>query len=201
MRFAASVEGGFSVIQSTRVYLTSAIRVLGLLVIVLLTASCAQPVEDTLLVTDTEMPDARFLNLTRLEYRDGMLSMRISARKAEWFESDRRLRIEGLEFTTYRVTDGSITAQGQADLAILYESSGDTEFSGYILFRSLEDEVTFETDHLTYRRALDTFETPTESEVLVKARDQLILSGRSLLFDATRQYYELRDGVKGSVYR
>jgi len=177
------------------------IRALGILIIALLTSSCAQPSEDALPVTDTEVPDARFANLTRLEYRDGALSMRISAKKAEWFESDRRLRIEGLEFTTYRTADGSVAATGRADLAILYESSGDAEFSGYIQVRSLEDDVTFETDRINYRRALDTFETPPESEVLVKARNQLIMSGRSLLFDATRQYYEVREGVKGSVYR
>lgn len=177
------------------------IRALSILIIVLLAASCAQPSEDTLSVTETEIPDARFVNLTRLEYRDGTLSMRISARKAEWFESDRRLRIEGLEFTTYRTSDGSVAATGRADLAILYESSGDAEFSGYIEVYSLEDDVSFETDRLNYRRALDTFETPPESEVLVKARNQLIMSGRSLLFDATRQYYEVREGVKGSVYR
>jgi len=71
--------------------------------------------------------------------------MQISARRALWYESDQRLEIEGLTFITYDTENGSVSSSGEADRAVLYEASGDAEFSGYVCVRSAEGDVSFET--------------------------------------------------------
>jgi LPS export ABC transporter protein LptC len=164
--------------------------------------SCSHPLEE---YTDdgvqTEIADASFVDLTREEYRGGKLSMQISAHRASWYESDQRLEIEGLTFTTYDTVDGSVSASGEADKAVFYETSGDAEFSGYVCVRSAEGDISFETSTLLYRRALDVFETPAEAEVVIKAKDRLWMAGQGLLFDVKQKYYEIQRGISGSVYR
>jgi len=163
--------------------------------------SCSHNLEDNTDGTPTETPDASFVDLTRKEYRGGKLSMQISARRASWYESDQRLEIEGLTFTTYDTENGSVSSSGEADRAILYEASGDAEFSGYVCVRSAEGDVSFETQKVTYRRALDVFETPDDTDVVIKAKDQLLMAGKGLLFDVKQKYYEIPTNVSGSVHQ
>lgn len=127
--------------------------------------------------------------------------MRITAQLATWYESDQRLEIEHLAFTTFNTDDGSVTASGEAEKATFYESSGDIEFSGYIHLKSAEEDISFETDHLTYKRALDIFETPLDSDVAIHAKNQLFMAGKGLLFDVKQKYYEIRESISGSVYQ
>lgn len=162
-------------------------------------SSCNQQLEEDADAAQTETPDARFVDLTRKEYRSGKLSMQISAQRAAWYEADQRLEIEGLTFTIYDTDDGSVSASGEADRAVFYEASGDAEFSGYVHVRSAEGDVSFETQKITYRRALDVFETPDDIDVVIKAKDQLWMAGQGLLFDVKQKYYEIRANVSGSV--
>ena len=163
--------------------------------------SCSQYIEENTDGAQAETPDACFVDLTRKEYRGGKLSMQISARRAAWYASDQRLEIEGLTFTTYDADEGSVSASGEADRAVFYEASGDAEFSGYVCVRSAEGDVSFETQKLTYRRALDVFETPADADVVIKAKDRLWMAGKGLLFDVKQKYYEILTDVSGSVYR
>lgn len=168
-------------------------------VLSLLFPSCGQQAEESTSDAQAEVPDARFVDLTRKEYRGGKLSMQISARLATWYEADQRLEIEGLAFTTYNTDDGSVSASGEADKAVFYEASGDAEFSGHVQVRSAEGDVSFETKKITYKRALDIFETPNDAEVVIKAKEQLLMAGKGLLFDVKQKYYEIRENVSGSV--
>jgi type II secretory pathway component PulK len=111
------------------------------------------------------------------------------------------LEIEGLTFTTYDTENGSVSASGEANKAVLYEASGDAEFSGYVCVRSAEGDVSFETQKITYRRALDVFETPDDIDVVIKAKDQLLMAGKGLLFDVKQKYYEIPTNVSGSVHQ
>ncbi len=163
--------------------------------------SCSQYIEENADGAQAETPDASFVDLTRKEYRGGKLSMQISARRAAWYESDQRLELEGLTFTTYDIDKGAASASGEADRAVFYEASGDAEFSGYVCVRSAEGDVSFETQTLTYRRALDVFETHADADVVIKAKDQLWMAGKGLLFDVKQKYYEILTDVSGSVYR
>jgi LPS export ABC transporter protein LptC len=167
----------------------------------LVASSCSQQLEENTNAAQSEPPDARFVDLTRKEYRGGKLSMQISAHLARWYEADQRLEIDSLAFTTYNTDDGSVSASGEADKAVFYETSGDAEFSGYVHVRSAEGDVSFETKKITYKRALDIFETPDDTDVVIKAKDQLLMAGKGLLFDVKQKYYEIRENVSGSVYQ
>jgi len=163
--------------------------------------ACSPPAEDVTQSAQAEAPDARFSDLTRDEYRNGKHSMRITAQLATWYEPDQRLEIEHLAFTAFNTDDGSISASGEAEKATFYESSGDIEFSGYVHLKSAEGDISFKTDHLAYKRALDIFETPLDSDVTINAKNQLFMAGRGLLFDVKQKYYEIRESVSGSVYQ
>lgn len=163
--------------------------------------SCGQQVEETADSAQAEAPDATFVNLTRKEYRGGILFMQISARDAKWYEADQRLEIDGLTFTTYNTDDGSASSSGEADKAVFYEASGDAEFSGYVHVKSAEGDVSFEASQITYKRNLDLFETRDDTEVTIKAKNQLLMAGKGLLFDVKQKYYEIRENVSGSVYQ
>jgi len=162
-------------------------------------SSCGQQVEESTSAAQAEVPDAHFTDLTRKEYRGGKLSMQVSAHRAAWYETDQRLEIEGLTFIIYNTDDGSVSASGEADKAVFYEASGDAEFSGYVHVKSAEGDVSFETEKITYRHALDVFETPNDADVVIKAKNQLLMAGKGLLFDVKQKYYEIRENVSGSV--
>lgn len=177
------------------------VGIVGLLALTLLFLSCSPQPDENATTPPTQEPDARFTDLTRKEYRGGVLSMQIQAREASWFEDDQRLEISGLSFSTYNTEDGAVSATGEADKAIFYETSGDAEFSGYVHVLSADGDVSFETTQITYKRALDVFETSGGTEVTIKAKNQLLMAGKGLLFDVKQKYYEIRDSVNGSVYQ
>ncbi len=174
---------------------------LGVVALALLLASCGPQPDETLNAASAQEPDAHFADLTRQEYRSGKLSMRIQAREASWYEDEQRLEISGLSFINYNTEDGTIAATGEADTAIFHETSGDAEFSGFVHVVSADGDVSFETTQITYKRALDVFEASDGTEVLIKAKNQLMMAGNGLLFDVKQKYYEIRSGVNGSVYQ
>ncbi|MDH7484515.1 MAG: LPS export ABC transporter periplasmic protein LptC [Spirochaetales bacterium] len=177
---------------------TSAIlhRTISLVLLVLL-ASCSQSLDDQDTSPSVEPPDAVFTNVTRTEYRNGQVALVIHARSASWFDTDRRLEIEGLAFTSY--DNGKPSATGQADHALLHEDTGDIDFSGFVTFSSADGEASFETERLTYRRALERLETSDDTPVLVKGRNLFVLSGQGLLFDIKNRYFELKQNVQGTI--
>ena len=170
-----------------------------LFALIVLLSSCSQVTEENSLAAKEDIPDAQFYDLIRNEYREGKLSMQFSAKHASWYETDRRLEVEELAFITYNGDDGSISAYGDAQHAILYEISGDAEFSGHVHLQSAEGDACFEAFELSYRRSLDVFETPFDAEVLIKVGNQLLLAGNGLLFDVKQQYYHIEKNVHGSV--
>ncbi len=175
--------------------------VAGVAVLALLFFSCEPQTSETANATSVREPDASFTNLTRQEYRAGKLSMRIQANEASWYEDEHRLDISDLSFITYNIEDGSVAATGEADKAIFHETSGDAEFSGFVHVVSADGDVSFEMTQINYKRALDIFETSDGTEVVIKAKNQLLMAGKGLLFDVKQKYYEIRSGVSGSVYQ
>ncbi len=171
------------------------------MMLVFLFSSCSPQPDETANVALTLEPDAHFTDLTRQEYRSGKLSMQIQAREASWFEDEQRLEISGLSFINYNTEDGTIAATGEADKALFHETSGDAEFSGFVHVVSADGDVLFETTQIRYKRALDIFETSDGTEVIIKAKNQLLMAGKGLLFDVKQKYYEIRSGVNGSVYQ
>lgn len=167
------------------------------LVLLVLLASCSQNLDDLDTSPAVEPPDAVFTNVTRTEYRNGQVVLVIHARSASWFDTDRRLEIEGLSFTSY--DEGKPSATGQADRALLHEDTGDIDFTGFVTFSSADGEASFETTKLTYRRALERLETSDDTPVLVKGRNLFVLSGQGLLFDIKNRYFELRQNVQGTI--
>jgi len=163
--------------------------------------SCSPKIDENASLPPIQTPDAHFVNLTRKEYRSGILSMYIQARESSWYEDDQRLEVEGLSFVLYNTEDNSISAEGEADNAVFWEMSGDVEFSGFVRVTSAEGDVSFETEQLTYIRALDLFQTPNDADVTIKAKDQLLMAGKGLLFDVKQKYYEILKSIHGSVYQ
>jgi len=161
--------------------------------------SCSPPQSEDETNSTKDLPDAQFEHINRQEYRNGKLAMEITAARARWFESDQHLEIEGLKFILYNIDDGSISATGNADRATLYESSGDAIFEGNVQVESAEGDVVIETSQITYKKALDTFETANNTEVKIQEGDKLLMAGRGLLFDVKQQYYQIKGNVSGSL--
>ena len=167
--------------------------------LLVLLSSCSQVAEENSIDAQEEIPDAQFADIIRKEYREGKLSMQFSAKSASWYKTDQRLEVEELSFITYNGDDGSVSASGDAEKAVFYEVSGDAEFSGYVHLQSSEGDASFESTKLSYKRSLDVFETPHDTEVLIKVGNQLLLAGNGLLFDVKQQYYHIQENVHGSV--
>lgn len=163
--------------------------------------SCSPKVDENSALPPIQTPDAHFVDLTRKEYRGGVLSMYIQARESSWYEDDQRLEVEGLSFVLYNTEDNSISAEGEADKAVFWEASGDVEFSGYVRVTSTEGDVSFETEKITYKRALDLFQTPNDADITIKAKNQLLMAGKGLLFDVKQKYYEIQKSIHGSVHQ
>ena len=113
-------------------------------------------------------PTAVFLDFTRNDVVNGRKSFGVYAKKAEYYDGERKIVLDDIEFSEYDAQTGALRTQGESDHVVYHSDSGDAELSGFVKLYSSDEDAVFETDYLKYNGTQKTIEGNLDKTVMVK---------------------------------
>ena len=147
---------------------------------------------------DSTRPD---LSMTGVEYvrvRDGSPMVRIQAEAVERYELKQSMSVHQFRFAQYP-GDGSETgAVGAATAAVVDLESGDVELSGSVRIFVEGEDLSIETNALSWKDGSRMLLGTDDDPVLIKRKDGSVFSGTGFGADARRRTWEFAGGASGT---
>ena len=146
-----------------------------------------------------EIPDSISFKFSQvIVYEDGA-RIQIEAERVESYEKLDRIMAYGLHFEEYG-TDGELLAEGKADKAIYDMETEDAEFSGSVIFTSIQEKATVKTENIYWEDESRKLTTPPEVLVLFERDDGSFIEGKELEADLRRMEIRFANDVRGRIY-
>jgi LPS export ABC transporter protein LptC len=142
------------------------------------------------------VPDVVMTEVEYVRVRDGVAVVRLQAESVERYEADRRIVVTAPRFEQY-AGDGSEGASGSSSAAVVHSETGDVDLSGGVSLSIPEEELTIETEALSWKDEDRKLKGKEEAPVLVKKIDGSYLSGTGFTADARSRSWELSGSVAG----
>jgi LPS export ABC transporter protein LptC len=157
-----------------------------------------------------EIPNTILENFQHTIVQDGKPSFRLSARRAEAYDSKKETRLKDVSFVEYDSRTGEAITAGTATSAIFFGDTENAELSGSISFYSKRNESGLEGGYLFWDNEKKTLEGRRDRLITITTDDGSVIKGEGFTADARRRsmnfsghttgYFETKDSEedKGS---
>lgn len=145
---------------------------------------------------EESVPDVVMTEVEYVRVRDGKAVIKLRADSVERYESDRRIVVTAPRFEQY-AGDGSEGASGGSSSALIHSETGDVDLSGDVFLAIPEEELTIETETLSWKDEARELQGGAAAPVLVKKTDGSSLSGTGFTADARSRSWTLSGAVSG----
>jgi LPS export ABC transporter protein LptC len=145
------------------------------------------------------LPTAVFLDFSRSDIVNGRRSFGVRAKKAEYYDAERKIVLDDITFSEYDSQTGALRTEGESAHVVYHSDSGDAELSGFVKLYSSDEDAVFETDFLKYNGTQKTIEGNLDKTVMVKVGNGSWIRGAGFFADTVTRSFALRGGVEGSM--
>ena len=167
-------------------------------VLLSLMVSCSFDYEEAMAeeILSAKNPDSVLLGFSQTIVKEGQAVMKITADRAEHYDSQNLAVAYGLHFVEYGAGGRKLT-EGWAEKAIYQNDTEDADFTGAVFIRSEKEESNLRTESISWDSQNEILSAPPDARVTLEKDDGSSLSG--LGFEANLRYMEIQFGkdVKG----
>ncbi|MBU1079360.1 MAG: LPS export ABC transporter periplasmic protein LptC [Spirochaetes bacterium] len=144
-----------------------------------------------------EIPDTVAIGFQHTVVEDGSPRFRLEADRGESYQAQKKMKLEGVRFVEYAPGGGEPSAEGSADSAVFHTDTESAEFSGAVLFRSVQDGVTVESGYLEWDGEARVLSSRAEIVTTLSDDDGTSLSGSGFGADAARRSFSFGNRAEG----
>jgi LPS export ABC transporter protein LptC len=145
-----------------------------------------------------EIPDSISFKFSQvIVYEDGA-RIKLEAERVEVYEKLNQITAYGLHFEEYGA-DGELLAEGKANKAIYDMETEDAEFSGSVIFTSIQEKATVKTEGIYWEDESRMLTTPPDVLVLFEKDDGSFIEGKELEADLRRMEIRFANDVRGRI--
>ncbi|OHE64082.1 MAG: LPS export ABC transporter periplasmic protein LptC [Treponema sp. RIFOXYC1_FULL_61_9] len=147
---------------------------------------------------DPSEPDLAMTGVEYVRVRDGSPVVRIQAEAVERFELKQSMSVHQFRFAQYPGEGPETGAVGAASSAVVDLESGDVELSGSVRIFVEDEDLSIETDSLSWKDGSRMLLGGDSVPVLIKRKDGSVFSGTGFGADARRRTWEFAGGASGT---
>jgi LPS export ABC transporter protein LptC len=178
-------------------------RVFYLLVIFILSISnCSLDYSSANIAEDLseKIPETVFLNFSQTQVKDGKITNRIEAKRAESYTKKKEMILEYAHFQELD-ENGDLLTKGEADRAVLYTETDDADLFGNIVFYSYTEKTSIYAETLYWKDKDEKLLGNPEETVLVKKDDGSYIEGKGFSTDFKLKEIIFTNRVKGTYIK
>jgi LPS export ABC transporter protein LptC len=170
-----------------------------ILLVVLFASHCSLDYSSANIAEDLseKVPETVFLNFSQTQVKNGTITNKIEAARAESYTKRKEMI---LEYANFKELDenGDILTEGKADRAVLHTETDDADLFGNVEFYSYTEETSIYADALYWKDGEEKLLADPGATVLVKKDDGSFIEGKGFSTDFKRREIIFTNGVKGS---
>jgi len=144
-------------------------------------------------------PTAVFTNYQHTVVTRGAPSFRLTAAKAEVYDSDKKTVLSDVRFSEFDPDTGELVSSGRADQAIYYSENGDADFSGDVRLESKRQDAVLVGEYLRWDGKAKRLSGGLDRTVTISRSDGSRVSGAGFEAEALRRSFSFRGSVDGSL--
>jgi LPS export ABC transporter protein LptC len=144
-----------------------------------------------------EIPNTILENFQHTIVQDGKPAFRLSAKRAESFDSKKETRLKDVSFVEYDSRTGEPITAGTATSAIFFGDTENAELSGSISFYSKRNESGLEGGYLYWDNAKKTLEGRRDRLITITTDDGSVIKGEGFTADARRRSMDFSGHTTG----
>lgn len=169
---------------------------------ILFFSNCSLDYSSTNIAEDLseKLPETVFLNFSQTQVKDGKITNKIEAKRAESYTKKKEMVMEYAQFQELD-EDGDILTEGKADRAILYTETDDADLFGNVVFYSYTEKTSIYADALYWKDKDEKLLADPEATVLLKKDDGSYIEGKGFSTDFKLKEIIFTNGVKGSYVK
>lgn len=146
------------------------------------------------------VPEMILTDATASRYENARLSMVLSAKTLEMYDSDSVWAGEQVAFVQYAKDEsGSVEAEGSAGLLLVDDSSEIYSLGDTISFHLLTDDLLFRAEALQWTKGTHRLSSPASGEVSIEESDGSVIKGTGFFADTLARVYEFNNPVSGQL--
>ncbi|QQO09874.1 LPS export ABC transporter periplasmic protein LptC [Breznakiella homolactica] len=146
----------------------------------------------------TDQPDIIMHDVEYVRVRNGEPMVRFEAETAERYEKKQIMELSSFSFEQYNTGSGDVNASGEAGAASVELDSGNVRLQERVLIIVDSEDITIETDRLTWEDSNRVLSGGEDDEVSVYRADGTYMNGRGFSADARRRTWEFTSGIQGT---
>ncbi len=144
-------------------------------------------------------PTAVFVNYRHNVVTHGALSFRLTATRAETFDSEKKTVLQDVRFAEYDPDTGALVSRGRADSAVYHSDSVDADFSGDVRLESKRQDAILVGDSLHWDDKAKRLTGPLDRTVTISRSDGSFVSGAGFEAEALSRSFAFRGSVSGEL--
>ncbi|MBN2531992.1 MAG: LPS export ABC transporter periplasmic protein LptC [Spirochaetales bacterium] len=147
-----------------------------------------------------KVPETVFLNFSQTQVKDGKITNKIEAERAESYTKKKEMIMEYARFQELD-ENGDIQTEGKADRAVLYTETDDADLFGNVYFYSYTEKTSIYADTLYWKDRDEKLLGDPGAKVLVKKDDGSYIEGKGFSTDFKLREITFTNGVNGKYIK
>ncbi|MDR0639275.1 MAG: LPS export ABC transporter periplasmic protein LptC [Spirochaetaceae bacterium] len=147
---------------------------------------------------ESTLPDIVMEDLDYVRVRSGSPQARFTADRAERYDRKRTMELSGVQFEQYNLATGELDAKGMAGSAEIELANGNVTLQNGIDLSVESEEITLETEWLSWDDGKRELKGKEESEVVIKKSGGTDFRGIGLSADVRSRQWEFASGAEGA---
>jgi LPS export ABC transporter protein LptC len=168
-----------------------------ILIILFLAGSCSFDYGNEA-AENEDQPDIIMGNVEYVRVRDGDPVVRFRAQLAERYENRQTMELQNFSFEQFYAHGDEINATGRAGNALVELESGNIQLEEGIIISVDSEDITIETDNLSWEDEKRILAGRKESTVDIQRSDGTVFSGQGFSADARSRTWAFTGGVNGT---
>ncbi|MDR2740365.1 MAG: LPS export ABC transporter periplasmic protein LptC [Treponema sp.] len=147
---------------------------------------------------NADQPDIVMGNVEYVRVRDGDPVVRFRAQLAERYENRQTMELQNFSFEQFYAHGDEVNATGRAGSALVELESGNIQLEEGIIISVDSEDITIETDNLSWEDEKRVLAGKEESTVDIQRSDGTVFSGWGFTADARSRTWAFTGGVNGT---
>ncbi len=147
-----------------------------------------------------EIPDTVAVGVVHRVYRDGRLSLELTASRAETWNATRQTILSNARFVEFDRA-GAADLQGEAGRVVFHSDTEDADVSGGVRVRSETEKGTVTAESLSWDNGARRLTAPAQETVTLRKDDGTSISGSGFLGDFRTRELVFSGPVRGTYVR
>lgn len=147
---------------------------------------------------DEMVPDMILADVIAYRYENSELSIQLSARELEMYDTDEIWAGADVSFVQYDTKDSSvIEAEGSAGFIIVNDSSEEYLLGKDAVFHLARDNFFLRASGLKWNKKEHTLSGPVDGDVVIEKEDGSLINGTGFTADTLQYSYSFNNSVQG----